>query len=158
QQAAAIKSLGSYSIESRIAQALYGASFYFWKTLLPIRLSPLYEIPPHFSPLDPMILAGAAATVALTVIFYLGSNRWPAGWACWVFALVALAPVLGIVSTGPQLVAERYSYLGCLSWAVLAGGLMSCVMQRADAKKTAAVVSAAIMITITFSLLTWREA
>ena len=158
QQVAAIKSLETYSIGSRIAQALYGTSFYFWKTFLPIRLSPLYEIPPHFSPWDLVIVAGAIATIALTVIFYLARNRWPAGWICWMFAVVALAPVVGILSTGPQLVAERYSYLGCLSWAVLAGGLMLHILQRADARKTATVVTIAVIITIVFSLLTWREA
>lgn len=33
-----------------------------------------------------------------------------------------LAPVLGVAQSGPQLVADRYSYLSCLGWALLAAG------------------------------------
>jgi tetratricopeptide (TPR) repeat protein len=32
-----------------------------------------------------------------------------------------LLPVLGIFHNGPQIVADRYSYLACMGWAVLAG-------------------------------------
>ena len=118
QQAAALKPLRGYSMESRLAQGLFGASFYLGKTFLPVRLSPLYEIPPDFSLWQPAIFSGAALTVITTVILYLLRKRWPAGLACWAYSVVTLAPVLGIVSIGPQLVADRYSYLACLSWAV----------------------------------------
>jgi Tfp pilus assembly protein PilF len=158
QQASALKSLGSFSIESRIAQALFGASFYLWKTIVPVRLSPLYEIPSEFSPLDPAILAGGAATVIVTVSLYFLRKRWPAGLACGTYSVVMLAPVLGIVSTGPQLVAERYSYLSCLSWALLAGGLLLSVIRSAGQTRTvlATTTVAAIIVTF-FSLLTWRQ-
>lgn len=42
--------------------------------------------------------------------------------ASWWYYGVVLIPVLGIAQSGPQLVADRYSYLPCLSWAVLCGG------------------------------------
>jgi len=122
QQSSALRSLESYDAGSRLAQAFFGASFYLWKTLVPVKLSPLYEIPPHFSPLDSSILAGVAATTMITLSLYLLKNRWPAGLACWLSYIAILAPVLGLVQAGPQLVAERYSYLSCLTWAVLAGG------------------------------------
>ena len=122
QQSSALRSLESYDAGSRLAQAFFGASFYLWKTLIPVKLSPLYEIPPHFSPLNSSILAGVAATIMITLSLYLLKNRWPAGLACWLSYIVILAPVLGLVQAGPQLVAERYSYLSCLTWAVLAGG------------------------------------
>jgi hypothetical protein len=81
-------------------------------------------MPPHFSPLDSSILAGVAATIMITVSLYLLKNRWPAGLTCWMYHVVLLAPVLGIVQTGPQLVADRYSYLSSLGWPVLAGGAL----------------------------------
>jgi len=158
QQAAALKSFGSFSIESRLAQGFFGASFYLWKTIVPVRLSPLYEIPPHFSLWDTAILAGAVATIVVTVILYLFRKRWPAGLACWAYSVVLLAPVLGIVSTGPQLVAERYSYLACLSWALLAGGILLYVLRTAGQTRTvfAATATAAIIVVV-LSLLTWRQ-
>ena len=122
QRASALMSLETHEIDSRLAQAFFGAGFYLWKTLVPLKLSPLYEMPPHWTPWNSTILAGAAAAMVLTVTLTVFRNRWPAGLACWLSYLVMLAPVLGLVQVGPQLVAERYSYLSCLTWAVLAGG------------------------------------
>jgi protein O-mannosyl-transferase len=162
QQASALKSLESYGVVSRLAQALYGASFYLWKTLVPVNLSPLYEIPPDFSPLDPRIVAGGVATVIITVSLYLLKNRWPVGLACWIYSVVVVAPVLGIVPTGPQLVADRYSYLACLSWAVFGGGLLlsslsSSVQQRSVAPSRVAAATIAVFVMGTFALLTWKQ-
>ena len=158
QQAAALKPLRGYSMESRLAQGLFGASFYLGKTFLPVRLSPLYEIPPDFSLWQPAIFSGAALTVITTVILYLLRKRWPAGLACWVYSVVILAPVLGIVSIGPQLVADRYSYLACLSWAVLTGGGLLFVLRSAGQSRMAiaAAVGASIAV-IVLALLTWQQ-
>ncbi len=158
QQAAALKPLRGYSMESRLAQGLFGASFYLGKTFLPVRLSPLYEIPPDFSLWQPAIFSGAALTVITTVILYLLRKRWPAGLACWAYSVVTLAPVLGIVSIGPQLVADRYSYLACLSWAVLTGGGLLFVLRSAGQSRIAiaASVGASIAV-IVLALLTWQQ-
>jgi protein O-mannosyl-transferase len=121
QEEAALRSLDKYSFELRLAQAFFGSSFYLWKTLVPVSLSPLYEIPSYFSPLHPSIAAGVIGTIILTISFYLLRNRWPAGLAAWVSYVLLLLPVSGIVAAGPQVVADRYSYLPCLGWAVLAG-------------------------------------
>jgi hypothetical protein len=40
-----LKTLDQYDTFSRIGQAAYGYLFYLWKTLIPIPLSPLYELP-----------------------------------------------------------------------------------------------------------------
>ena len=158
QHVAAFKSLGSYGIESRIAQALFAAGFYVWKTILPLRLSPLYEIPPNFSFWDPMILAGAALAIAITITVYGLRKRWPAGLACWAYSLAMLAPVLGIVSTGPQLAADRYTYLSFLSWAVLAGAGFLFITRSANRARTVlAACLAVILIVSVFGVLTWRQ-
>ena len=162
QQASALRSLDSYSLGSRLAQTLFGPSFYWWKTVVPVKLSPLYEIPPHFSLSDPSIVAGVIATIILTISFYLLKNRWPAGLACWLYSIVVLAPVLGIVPTGPQLVADRYSYLCGLSWAILAGGgllyfLRVSGQRRSGAPSALAATVVAIVILGTLASLTWRQ-
>src|SRR5205807_6905995 len=155
-------SLDSYSLGSLLAQTLFGPSFYWWKTVVPVELSPLYEIPPHFSLSDPSIVAGVIATIILTISFYLLKNRWPAGLACWLYSIVVLAPVLGIVPTGPQLVADRCSYLCGLSWAILAGGgllyfLRVSGQRRSGAPSALAATVVAIVILGTLASLTWRQ-
>ena len=158
QHVSAMKSLDSFSIESRVAQALFAAGFYSWKTILPLDLSPLYEIPPNFSFWNRMVLAGTAATIAISVAVYVFRRRWPAGLACWAYSLALLAPVLGIVSTGPQLAADRYTYLSFLSWAVLAGaGLLFVTRSAARAASVLAAYLTATIIVVVFSLLTWHQ-
>ena len=162
QEASAVRSLESYGLGSRAAQALYGASFYLWKSLVPLNLSPLYEIPPRFTPADPRVIAGGAVTILLTISLYRLRNRWPAGWACWLYSIVTLAPVLGIIQTGPQLVADRYSYLGCLSWPVLAGGGLFYFLKDSSRRRSSALSRWAAPITATVILgtlasLTWKQ-
>ena len=156
-----IKSLASYGIEQRLAQTLFGSSFYFWKTLWPVGLSPLYEIPPNFGLWNPAVLIAGLATVAVSVALFLIRDRWPAGLVCWLYYLAVLAPLLGLVSNGPQLVADRYSYLSCMSWAVLAGGALFLFVRGSHPMliglPTAAIGATAAAILIGLACLTWRQ-
>jgi tetratricopeptide (TPR) repeat protein len=116
-----------YGLLPRLGQALYGLWFYLEKMLVPIFLSPLYELPLDLKPWLGIFLLSAVLVVGLSVIFFMARRRWPAGLASWLYYIVILAPVLGLAQSGPQLVADRYSYLACLSWAILAaGGLLVC--------------------------------
>ncbi|MGQ0552630.1 MAG: tetratricopeptide repeat protein [Planctomycetota bacterium] len=111
-----------HGLLERAAQAAYGLCFYPWRTLWPMDLSPLYALGPRLDPLEPRFLA--AAGVLLLAVPSLIALRRRAPWAlaaALAFALT-VAPVLGFMQSGPQLVADRYSYLACLSFAVLAGG------------------------------------
>ena len=161
RHASVIKSLGSYGIEQRLAQAFFGASFYLWKTLGPVGLSPLYEIPPNFGLWNFAALIAGLATVAVSVSLFLIRDRWPAGLVCWLYYLTVLAPVLGLVSNGPQLVADRYSYLSCMSWAVLAGGALLFFLRGSHPMPiglpAAAIGAIAVTILIGLACLTWRQ-
>ena len=154
----AIKSLETFGFESRVVQALFAAGFYIWKTIIPVNLSPLYEIPPDFSFWDPVVLSGVALATGFTVVMFVFRRRWPAGLASWIYSLAMLGPVLGLVSTGPQLAADRYTYLSFLSWAVLAGAGLLFITRSAVRAHTvlAAYVTATIIVTV-FSVLTWRQ-
>ena len=127
----AVEMLGSQPLESRIAAALYGIAFYSWKTFVPGAISPLYQLPARVDPADPAMLASAAAVVAVTGVLVWQRRRWPAGLAVWLAYLVLLAPVSGLVQSGPQLVAARYSYLACLGFALLVGAGVWWLARRA---------------------------
>ncbi len=119
--AVGMRTLAEHGVAARAVQASYGLMFYLWKTLLPIRLSPLYLLDADFQPAGPRYLACALAVLAMTAVLVRIRRRWPWALAAWACYVVVLSPVLGFLQTGPQLVADRYSYLACLPWAIVAG-------------------------------------
>jgi Tfp pilus assembly protein PilF len=105
----------------RIAISLYSLAFYLWKSVVPTNLSPMYPLPDAIEPLDWPFLLSGAAVVGLTTVAIRLRRRWPALLAVWVAYVVMLLPVVGLVHNGHQIAADRYTYLPCLGWTVLAG-------------------------------------
>ena len=136
----------------RIGQAFYGTFFYLWKSIWPAGLIPLYEQEPTASPFDPENVAAACVFVGLTATCWRLRRRWPGLLVAWGAYLVLLLPVLGLAQSGPQLVADRYSYLSCLPWAVLVGGsavgLWQTGGQRRKTTQSAMVVCAVVIVAV----------
>jgi protein O-mannosyl-transferase len=127
--------LAQYPPLARLAMLLYSLWFYLWKTLLPLGISPLYELPAQVSPFAPRFATAGLAVVLITIAAWGLRRRWPAGLAIWTSYAVMVAPVGGLVHAGPQLVASRYSYLPCLGWAVLAGAGVAFLVGTADRRQ-----------------------
>ena len=152
-----LKTLTEHGWLARLAQSLYGISFYLWKTLLPLNLLPIYEIPVHMNPFAPRFIAAAVVTIAITALVIMLRRRWPAGLALWACYVVILSPVLGWAQAGPQLVADRYSYVACLPWALLAGAAALFVARPFRWDRVRLVVAVAIAVLATLGVLTWRQ-
>jgi Tfp pilus assembly protein PilF len=116
-----VTSLDKYPWPARLGMTMYSLAFYVTKTLVPVSLSPLYELPATVNPLEPRFALSAAAVVALSVAALALARRWPAGLALWAYYGIVLGPVTGLVHSGFQLAHDRYSYLSCLGWALLVG-------------------------------------
>jgi Flp pilus assembly protein TadD len=142
----ALRPVQQYFLSYRLGQAFYGICFYLWKTIVPIGLSPLYELPYDFAAWTATFVVCAAVTLAISALVYFTRRCWPWLGACWVAYLIVVAPVLGVAQSGVQLVADRYSYLSCLGWAVLLGGICFYWLRRFDVSQpyvvTAAIVAA----------------
>ncbi|MGH7276665.1 MAG: tetratricopeptide repeat protein [Candidatus Rokuibacteriota bacterium] len=109
----------------RVAIAFYSLAFYLWKTLIPVRLSPLYELPARVEPVAWPYVASAIVVLALSAVAIAARRRWPAFAVAWASYVVTVLPVSGLVQVGPQIAADRYTYLACLSFAVFAGGALA---------------------------------
>ena len=132
----------------RLAQAVIGLGFYLEKSLLPIRLSPLYPLAETVTGLA-VLRASAVLAGAETLLRWARVGRAPR-LALWSYYLVALAPMLGLVQNGPQAVAVRYSYLSCLGWALAAGAGVARLPPRARG-------AAGTVLLLLLSAASWRE-
>ena len=156
-RAGAVKSLAALSFSGRIAQASFAVLFYLWKTLLPFGLSPTYAPARDMSLLTSAYLFCFLLVLATTAVFIFLRRKFPSGLAVWIFYLAALFPVSGLVGIGGQAAADRYTYLPCLGWALLAGGFFA-VRARGLPWKAAAVALLAGLFALTWrQTLVWRD-
>jgi tetratricopeptide (TPR) repeat protein len=155
-QTGTMKTLAEHTLAERALQAAYGLAWYPWKTLAPRGLAPIYELPDRLSPVEARFLVPAAAVIAVTALLISLRRRLPALLAAWIAFGVTVSPVLGLFQSGPQLVADRYSYLACLPFALLAGGAWLAWMQR-DARAPGLGGALAVLLVAASAGLTWRQ-
>ena len=118
-QTAELEPLG---LSFRIEQAFYGLAFYIGKTVAPVQLSPMYPIPVDLQLPPTVVGASTALVLGLTAALLHQRRHWPSGLVAWAYYVVTALPVLGLISFSTQLMADRYTYLPCMAWAVLVGG------------------------------------
>src|SRR5437899_4115736 len=155
-------SLAQLSALDRLAVAAYGLSFYLWKTIVPVNLSPLYELRPPVNPGTMPFILSYGVVLAITAIILALRRRVPGLPAVWLAYVVVLLPVLGIVQSGPQIAADRYTYLAGLGWAILAGaGLLFCSQSLGRSKTgtltTRPIAGVAICVVVGLGVLTWNQ-
>jgi len=148
-----------HSLIDRLMQAAYGVCFYPVKTLLPVRLSPLYLLPPDFNPFSVTNVACAGAALGLTAGLMAFRRRWPWALCAWLVYLVIISPVLGIAQSGRQLVADRYTYLAGLPFAALiAAGCAVAWTTPAETRKAARLLACTVAVLLTcLGALTFRQ-
>lgn len=152
----AMISFSVYGVGPRVAQAVYGLGFYVRKTLLPVGLATLYELGTGVPFADARFVASAALVATTTGFLVIAGRRWPAGLATWACYALILVPVSGLFQNGPQIAADRYSYLACLGWAVLVGaGLVFCWSVRP--RQTARMLAVGSLALAALAALTIRQ-
>ncbi|MBI5210354.1 MAG: tetratricopeptide repeat protein [Elusimicrobia bacterium] len=105
----------------RVTQTGYGLTMYLLETLDPVHFEPHLDIFKYgFDFLQPAFVGLSAASVAFTVAALALRRRWPGLLAVWACYVAALLPVSGLAQSGNQIIADRYTYLACLGWPLLA--------------------------------------
>src|SRR2546422_9750746 len=145
--------LAQLSVPGRLAVSAYGLSFYLWKMVVPVNLSPLYELPRALSLVTTPFLLSYGLVVAITAIVLALRRRVPGLPAAWVAYVVILLPVLGTFQSGSQIAADRYTYLAGPGWAILAcAGLLSC-----SHATRFLIPGCAVSLLVGFGVLTWNQ-
>jgi protein O-mannosyl-transferase len=104
----ALVSVKVLPLEVRVANAVSAYYCYLWKTLWPTNLAVFY---PHGNPKLTWMAGLAAAGLAILTVAALRQKRFLYLTVGWLWFLVMLVPVIGLVQVGSQALADRYTYL-----------------------------------------------
>ncbi len=138
-----------------------GAVTYLWKLIYPVGLAVLYPIssdgPPPWD-----VFNALAILAALTVAAWMLRRKWPYLWMGWLWYLGMLVPVAGVMQTGFQAYADRYTYLPqigiyiAVTWLV-ADWAGRATYRRAAIGATGAMALTALLIACYHQVTYWRD-
>ncbi|MBI5762564.1 MAG: tetratricopeptide repeat protein [Planctomycetes bacterium] len=138
-----VASMDKSPLTLRLAQIPFSIAFYLWKTVAPGRLSHFYEFPGNFGLDHPSVIVSLVACGMIAFIVTALRTKAPGLVLAAIAYLVILAPVSGIMQRGPQLAADRYSYLATMPLYVLLGSALARAANRSG------FIAACIAISIT---------
>jgi tetratricopeptide (TPR) repeat protein len=142
----AMTSLASLPLADRFRNALATSFAYLAKTFWPARLSVFYPHPFGGTPAY-QVLEGSLVLAAVSFAAFRFSRRLPwlaFGWLWW---LVMLVPVIGIVQAGGQSMADRYTYAPMIGLSiVVAWGAMELAARWKAARFVAGVVAVGVIV------------
>jgi Flp pilus assembly protein TadD len=105
-----IQSGGSFSLPLRLGNAFEACMVYLGQMVWPAGLAVLYPFPRNGPPPLEVALAGMLLA-GLSAVAWVQRRKEPWIWVGWLWYLVMLLPVVGIIQVGRQAHADRYTYL-----------------------------------------------
>ena len=108
-QRGAMKVIDTITFPMRLENALVSYATYIGEIFYPVGLAPLYPFPEHGVPWPNIAVAVLVLAAITALVVWLRAWRWLA--VGWLWYLVALLPVIGLVQVGVQAMADRYTYL-----------------------------------------------
>ena len=143
------------SAPAKVAVSAYGLVLYLWKTIAPVRLSPIYEMPQHVDPAAARFVLSYVLAIALLFAAWAMRHRWPGVTAAFLAFVAIMLPMLGVVQNGPQIAADRYTYHAAPALAILAGAAYA---RFAMSRKFPVARRIAFAATLgVLGILTWRQ-
>jgi len=116
----AVGSTLEFPLGVRLANAAVAYTTYIWKMIWPTDLMVPYAHPGATLPAW-QVAASALALLALTALAIKLARRAPYVTVGWVWFLVTLIPVIGLVQVGVQSMADRYTYIPLIGLFIVVG-------------------------------------
>lgn len=122
-QATNISNLEVLPFHQRVMNAVFAYAIYLRDTLIPTRLAALY---PHTEiNLLTKFLPAFAVIGGISIAVFVGRRRFPWFVTGWLWYLVMLVPVIGLVQVGTQSHADRYTYLPSIGLLLALGAALA---------------------------------
>ena len=143
-----------FPLGSRITNALVSFVIYLEKIFRPHDLSICY---PFFGQASLWQISGAALLIlAISVAVIMTIKRRPYLFVGWLWYLITLLPVIGIIPVGNNAMADRYIYLPSIGIAIILAWEIPLLFRNADIRKKI-LFPAGIAVLAILSFLTWRQ-
>lgn len=151
----AITSLAITSLLKRTTNAFIAYTNYLGKTFWPRDLAVFY--PFHKAPQSWPALCCAALLTAITVIAIQERRRRPYLITGWLWYIVTLVPVIGIVQVGLQSMADRYTYIPLTGIFVMVVWGVAGISEKWPCRRVL-IGGLTATVLIACSIATWRQA
>lgn len=102
--------IAPYSLGLRVENALLSYVRYIGKMIWPSRLAVHYPFPEHGIP-GRQVIGACLILAAITLIAFRTRKRRPYLLWGWLWYVITLIPVIGVVQVGAQSMADRYTYI-----------------------------------------------
>jgi hypothetical protein len=106
----ALRTLADRPFALRLETAALAYGVYLFKMVWPVDLAPFYPFPPNGWPVW-QVTAAVVVLLAVSGLAWRERRRCPYLMVGWLWYLVTLVPVIGLVPVGDQAWADRYTYL-----------------------------------------------
>jgi len=147
-QKRAVGAIPPLPLSWRVENAVVSYWIYVWQTLWPTRLAAFYPHPNDTLAFWEVTLAtGLLVAITVTAIFY--RNKWPYLFTGWLWYVLMLVPVIGLVQVGEQGHADRYTYLPHVGlFLLIVWGVADVIQARRSTWQAAAVTTLAIILAL----------
>ena len=143
-----LQTLGEISVGARLGNSLLGYGLYLKKMVWPVDLAVIYPLSRNALSSWPVILS-AVVLAAITVVVWRrreGSRYLVVGW-CWY--LGTLVPVNGLLQSGFQAMADRYSYVPLIGiFIMLSWGGVEILGDQKQGRKWLAGTAGCVLLTL----------
>jgi tetratricopeptide (TPR) repeat protein len=141
QHSGAVGVLAAFPFGQRVENALVSYVVYIAKMFFPTRLAVFYPYPSDI----PLWQAGLTAVVlaGISTVVLRAFRTYPYLAVGWLWYLVTLAPVIGVVQIGAQARADRYMYVPMVGLSIMLAWGAADWLRRVPRGRTAAAVLAA---------------
>ena len=153
-RAAAIAPLNRYSVPARLVHVVNAFTDYLVAAVWPTRLAVFYPLSlttPGWRIVASSLLFGAATYAAIAF-----ARRRPYVIVGWLWYVVMILPVSGLVQVGSQGLADRYTYLPLIGIFVIAEWGLADLLATAPRARRAVAVGACVLIAI-FAVVAHRQ-
>ena len=145
QKGGAVNTLDQLNIGVRAANAAWSYAAYIVKMVLPYKLAIPYPHPKATLPTW-QVAAAITAIAAISIIALSQSRKRPYLAAGWLWYLITIAPVIGLVQVGCQAMADRYTYVPLIGVFVMLAYVIKAPNTKITRISAAAASAAAIIL------------